>query len=379
MITFECTCGAVVRAADHLAGKVGKCPKCGALSKIPPPDAERTTGPREPGSSPSRPSVQPSPQSSGGKTVSHPDPNWVCENCGRVPGRIEKAFVFENSVVCAECHKRLRAAGGSLSAPASTQREPLATSPFDIGGLLSTRLTLLLVMLAFFAVGAAGMYWVFQYVSHEMSQQQSLPSKQRSTEGGFAAPPSLPPGTSGAKPILTRPPVSTPNRAAAVQVSENQKKAMTYLKRLDAKLDMGLDFRTYSSELADTWADVKPLAETPDPGANPRVWGCITAAMDYYKAAGDAWNNIIAPHDQDSDLEATESGYRLQWHKLLRKHKNELVRQYSWKMAHTTIEAAEAAMAGNGEQEAQKQDEIRKMQAELKRSLADIDQQYSKY
>lgn len=149
------------------------------------------------------------------------------------------------------------------------------------------------------------------------------------------------------------------------------------LKRLQAKVETGLVFRDYSTALADTWADVKPLLENPDPSANPRLTECLTTTIDYYKAASDAWNRVIAP--QDYDLEATEAGRRLEWHKLLRKHKNEWIRLFSWAMADATIEKAQAVMMGDAAKEAQKQSQIEKLQADMKRELDKINQKYSEY
>lgn len=32
----------------------------------------------------------------------------TCENCGRTIGKLEKSYVFEDHVVCCECHQRLK-------------------------------------------------------------------------------------------------------------------------------------------------------------------------------------------------------------------------------------------------------------------------------
>jgi hypothetical protein len=34
--------------------------------------------------------------------------NEVCENCGRVVGKLEQAFVYEGHIVCKQCNEKLQ-------------------------------------------------------------------------------------------------------------------------------------------------------------------------------------------------------------------------------------------------------------------------------
>lgn len=45
------------------------------------------------------------------KTVGSPSKLKTCENCGSIIGNLEKSYVFEDHVVCSECHKKLKNQG----------------------------------------------------------------------------------------------------------------------------------------------------------------------------------------------------------------------------------------------------------------------------
>ena len=49
-----------------------------------------------------------------------------CQNCEREIGKLERAFIFKDKIVCAECDKRLRAASGNPNEkrPAPATAEP---------------------------------------------------------------------------------------------------------------------------------------------------------------------------------------------------------------------------------------------------------------
>jgi predicted RNA-binding Zn-ribbon protein involved in translation (DUF1610 family) len=140
MITFECTCGAVVRAADHLAGKVGKCPKCGALSKIPLPgaaDSFQEAGPPETGG-------QNSPISAA-DPVPRTRSTWVCANCEQAAGRLEKPREWNGNIVCPTCYAKLQAvADANLRRPPAA-RKPASTIPNDYAFALLGGLILMLI------------------------------------------------------------------------------------------------------------------------------------------------------------------------------------------------------------------------------------------
>jgi hypothetical protein len=167
--------------------------------------------------------------------------------------------------------------------------------------------------------------------------------------------------------VQTPPSQPTPPVAVRPMASENQKKALATLKRLQSKVEVGMNFRDYSSALADTWADIKPLLEANDASASQRLAACLSEAIGYYKTAGDAWNRIVVP--QDDDLRAREQGYKLRRDQLLRKQENECVRLFSWQMADACIKRAEAVLAGDRTGERQELTNITRIKADLKTEL----------
>ena len=120
MIPFRCDCGTTVQAPDHFAGRMGKCPKCGALSKIPLPGA--ADGLHEAG--PPEISGQDSPMAAA-DPVLRTRPTWVCANCEQAAGRLEKPREWNGNIVCPTCYAKLQAA----SATPVPRVPPTAPSP----------------------------------------------------------------------------------------------------------------------------------------------------------------------------------------------------------------------------------------------------------
>jgi hypothetical protein len=138
-----------------------------------------------------------------------------------------------------------------------------------------------------------------------------------------------------------------------------------------------MNFADYGKEFAETWADVKPYLDSQDASVNRPLSIAIGETCAFFKDANDAWNRVISPPDYD--LEASEAGHRLEWHKLLRKHKNEWIRQFSWEMAVAAIAKVEAVMGGDAAKVAIAQDQIEKAKTDLKTELGKVEQEYSKY
>lgn len=69
MIHFTCQCGKEVQAPDHTAGKMGKCPACGAKVQVPQADESKSVG-SQPPSPPPLPSTPPT------------DSTKACPYCG---------------------------------------------------------------------------------------------------------------------------------------------------------------------------------------------------------------------------------------------------------------------------------------------------------
>lgn len=54
--------------------------------------------------------------------------NEMCENCGRVIGRLEKPCVFDRNIVCFECDQRLRRQANTITPTAPVMASPVATA-----------------------------------------------------------------------------------------------------------------------------------------------------------------------------------------------------------------------------------------------------------
>jgi hypothetical protein len=189
------------------------------------------------------------------------------------------------------------------------------------------------------------------------------------------------------------------NPTPRTQASANQLNALTALKRLQAKVEIGVNFSTYSDSLANTWADVKALTETSDPLANSHLTECLAESIDDYKAASDSWDRIVAPQDDDLDrrlavdaakIDAMYDGPRksmmalaneqqIERKKIIDESKSKLVRLASWQKADYAIAKAEAIIAGDAAKEAELQALISKSDADLKSDLGKLDDQESTF
>jgi hypothetical protein len=185
---------------------------------------------------------------------------------------------------------------------------------------------------------------------------------------------------------------------ASPAIPESARKALARLKRLQAKVEAGLIFSEYSKDFADTWADVKPYLDSQDSTIKPALSATIAQACTFYKDASDAWNRIIAPDDDEQShklkLDALavqaqrqtpareraelEADIALRQYQLLRKQKNEWIRQISWDMASAAIGKAEGLMAGDPARAATEQNEIEKDKVLLTSQLDKLDQEYLK-
>jgi len=178
--------------------------------------------------------------------------------------------------------------------------------------------------------------------------------------------------------------------------SENQLKSLALLKRLQSKVEVGMQFADYNSSLANTWADVKSLVDMPDSGSNAQLGDCLAEVIDDYKSASESWNQLIAPGRDDEDrrleveaaqIEAMHEGpaqrrarveNEIQTNRkaLITSYQNKLKRQTAFSMADAAIIKADAVVEGDGAKEAQAQALILKFQAELKADIAKSDDDY---
>ena len=95
--------------------------------------------------------------------------------------------------------------------------------------------------------------------------------------------------------------------AAYRDVPRSARDALNALKRIEAKIEVGLTFRDYTTVIGDGWADVKIFIESDDGGRLVEFSGLLTNAIGHYKLALDIWNNEIKHSDlygDRSDVEA---------------------------------------------------------------------------
>ena len=87
--------------------------------------------------------------------------------------------------------------------------------------------------------------------------------------------------------------------------------ALEAMKKLQARIEIGLSYAEYRAKLGETWADVKPFVESGDSMQFPSFRTCILAAFHEFEAALKLWTmridypTLIRPQDYEADLQAS--------------------------------------------------------------------------
>jgi hypothetical protein len=78
--------------------------------------------------------------------------NEVCENCGRVIGKLEQAFVYESHIVCKQCYKHLYQEPQEIPVGSGKKRQ---TSPILVIGVLSIVVIIVVVLSIFMGTSSS--------------------------------------------------------------------------------------------------------------------------------------------------------------------------------------------------------------------------------
>ena len=65
--------------------------------------------------------------------------------------------------------------------------------------------------------------------------------------------------------------------------------ALAALKKLEARTEMGINYREYTSALGDTWVIVKIFVESKEADEYPKLKEHLSSAIDHYKSASESW------------------------------------------------------------------------------------------
>ncbi len=78
-----------------------------------------------------------------------------------------------------------------------------------------------------------------------------------------------------------------------ITYAQSGKEAFKALKKLEAKVEIGISYQKYRETLGDTNADVKLFLESNEAGNSPELSRSISKVMLNYKDAADLWGQYI--------------------------------------------------------------------------------------
>jgi len=85
------------------------------------------------------------------------------------------------------------------------------------------------------------------------------------------------------------------NEAVSIyrKAPQSARNAINALKKVEARLEVGINFRDYSTVVGESWADVKIFIESSDGKKLPEFNMLLRTAVQDYKLAHDIWNSKI--------------------------------------------------------------------------------------
>jgi hypothetical protein len=102
-------------------------------------------------------------------------------------------------------------------------------------------------------------------------------------------------------------------RSVAVSIyrnpPESARSALNAVKRVEARTEVGINYRDYSALVGDAWADVKIFIESPDGKRLQEFSSLLAKAMDEYRLALEIWNDKIQYprlYGERSDVDALQ-------------------------------------------------------------------------
>jgi hypothetical protein len=114
--------------------------------------------------------------------------------------------------------------------------------------------------------------------------------------------------------------------ARYLNAPQSARPVLNLIKKLEARTEVGINFRDYSTIVGETWAEIKVFCESPDGELVPEFSQLLLSAISKYKLALDIWTGKIDFNDKNQFDEAA----------------SEIVLQELWRAAGGRIQAAES-------------------------------------
>lgn len=89
--------------------------------------------------------------------------------------------------------------------------------------------------------------------------------------------------------------------------------ALNTLKKVQSRLEVGINYQRYTEVVGEAWADVSIIVESPD---GEQLWefsALLKEAIRHYKSAVDTWQKKITSDSRTADLD-DENRMQLEWH-----------------------------------------------------------------
>ena len=78
------------------------------------------------------------------------------------------------------------------------------------------------------------------------------------------------------------------------KLGQSAKEAISALKRLEARVEVGISYRDYGPALGDALFGVNQFLQSPEARKNPKLAEVITKVMTHFRMAGRVWNWSIS-------------------------------------------------------------------------------------
>ena len=114
--------------------------------------------------------------------------------------------------------------------------------------------------------------------------------------------------------------------------------ALNAVKKVEARAEVGITYKDYSTVVGEAWADVKIFAESPEGKKLPEFSFLLVSAMGKYKLALDIWHKTDTTLDFESEFQAIGHQRIPFYTKVL----SDSLRQRCWGAAHRRIDMAES-------------------------------------
>lgn len=103
------------------------------------------------------------------------------------------------------------------------------------------------------------------------------------------------------------------------------------MKKLEAKTEVGINYRDYSTIVGEAWGDVKLFIDSPEGKAVPELSDLLASAVSKYKLALDVWRGKLQDGDTAFDEELSD-----------------IVLQECWRAVGQRVKVVESLVSGDG-------------------------------